>query len=201
MSNTETTTTTATAPRPSSASSELPPNPQDLPIHAIADDFDMANPYEQEAMGESIRVQGIINAVTIWQDEGKWWLLDGRNRIAAARSVGYRFKPTDFKVFVGDLAKAVAYAEAANSHRRHMSKEQKEKRAVKLIGKYPRVASRKLALMTGLSHTTITKLRKEQDGEDTSYKPLEKAWENASIAAQEQFVRMFRVDLSDLMST
>ena len=32
----------------------------------------MANPYEQEAMGESIRVQGIINAVTIWQDEGKW---------------------------------------------------------------------------------------------------------------------------------
>ena len=68
MSNVE-----STAARPAPDSNHgIPPSPENLPVHPIADDFDMANPYEQEAMGESIRVQGIINAVTIWQDEGKW---------------------------------------------------------------------------------------------------------------------------------
>jgi hypothetical protein len=54
-------------------------------------------------MSASIRDQGIIVPIVIWFWESKWWLLDGRNRVLCAKAVSYRFKPTDFKVFVGDL--------------------------------------------------------------------------------------------------
>ena len=72
-------------------------------------------------MSASIRDQGIIVPIVIWFWELKWWLLDGRNRVLCAKAVSYRFKPTDFKVFVGDLAAAAAFVEAVNGHRRHLS--------------------------------------------------------------------------------
>jgi hypothetical protein len=70
---------------------------------------------------------------------------------------------------------------------------------LKLIVKYPGMASRKLALIVGVSHSTIARLRKSQDEEDTSYKALERAWINASGDAQEQFARAFRIDLAEML--
>ena len=185
--------------RPVVPTPELPPSPENLPIHPLADEHAMADPHELAAMAGSIDKQGIIVPITIWRDEGKWWLLEGRNRVAAGKSVNYRFKPSDFKVFVGDLAAAAAYVEACNSHRRHLSKEQKEERALKLIAKYSGMGSRKLALIVGVSHSTIARLRKSQDEEDTTYKALEQAWINASGVAQEEFTRAFRVDLVEML--
>jgi ParB-like chromosome segregation protein Spo0J len=185
--------------KPPIAATELPPSPENLPVHPLADEHAMADPHEGAAMAGSIDKQGIIVPITIWREEGRWWLLDGRNRVAAGKSVNYRFKPTDFKVFVGDLAAAAAYVEACNSHRRHLSKEQKEERALKLIAKYPGMGSRKLALIVGVSHSTIARLRKSQDEEDTSYKALERAWINASGSAQEEFTRAFRIDLVEML--
>ena len=182
------------------AAPELPPSPENLPINPLALEWHRPDKPVVEAIEESIKLQGILQPITIWRDEdGKWSVIDGATRITAAKAVGHRFMPANFKVFVGDLAAAVAYVEAVNGHRRHMNKEQREERALRLIPKYPRLSSRKLALMTGLSHTTITKLRKEKDGEDTTYKPLERAWENASMPAQEQFVKAFRIDLMDML--
>jgi hypothetical protein len=77
-----------------------------------------------------------------------------------------------------------------------MTKEQKEERALKLIAKYPGLGSRKLALIVG---STIARLRKSQDEEDTTYKALERAWINASVAAQEEFARAFRIDLVEML--
>jgi ParB-like chromosome segregation protein Spo0J len=193
MSNTDINTKPAPAPE------ALPPYPQDLPVAAVADEYPMSDVHERASMAASIAKQGILVPITIWRDEGKWWLLDGRNRVAAAKSVAYRFRPGDFVVFVGDLAAAAAHVEALNSHRRHMTKEQKEERALKLIAKYPGMGSRKLALIVGVSHSTIARLRKSQDEEDTTYKALERAWINASGDAQEEFARAFRVDLIEML--
>jgi ParB-like chromosome segregation protein Spo0J len=198
MSNVES-TTTATRPTPS-ATPELPPNPQDLPNHPeLVESWPPADPHEVAAIGNSIKAQGIQFPITLWRDEsGKWWKIDGRTRTSAAKSVDYRFRPTDFKVFVGDFTAAVAYVEVCNGHRRHLSKEQKEERALKLIAKYPGMGSRKLALIVGVSHSTIARLR-TQDEEDTTYKALERAWINASGDAQEQFARAFRIDLAEML--
>jgi ParB-like chromosome segregation protein Spo0J len=172
MSNVESTA----APRPTPTPPELPPSPENLPIHPLADEWPMGDSHEQASMAASIRDQGIHQPLTIWFFEGKWWLLDGRNRIVTGKSVNYRFKPINFKVFVGDLAAAVAYVAAVNGHRRHMTPDQKEKRAQALIAKYPNLAARKLALIVGVSHTTILKLRKPKE-EDTTLKALMRAWE------------------------
>ena len=191
-----------TSPRPTPpATPEPPPNPQDLPNHPeLVESWPPADPHEVAAMGNSIKGQGIQLPITIWRDEsGKWWKIDGRTRTSAAKSVDHRFRPTDFKVFVGDFTAAVAYVEAMNGHRRHLSKEQKEERALKLIAKYPGMGSRKLALIVGVSHSTIARLRKSQDEEDTTYKALERAWINASGVAQEEFTRAFRIDLVEML--
>jgi ParB-like chromosome segregation protein Spo0J len=186
--------------KPSAPASELPPNPEGLPVTWFADSYPMGNPYELEAMAESIAKQGILVPIEIWRDEaGKWWKIDGRNRVKAAQAARYRFKSTDFKVFVGSESEAVARAEALNSHRRHLTKEQKEERVRMLIAKYPHLPSRKLALMCGVSHTTVANIRREGHEEDTTYKTLEKAWVAASVQAQEEFARTFRVDLTELL--
>ena len=172
------------------------PNIYALPIHPLADEFPMANEHELASMQSSIKDQGILVPITIYHD-GMWTLLEGRNRREAAKAIGYKFKPTDFKVFEGDLAAAAAYVEACNGHRRHMSKEQKEARALRLIAKHPNLPTRKLALIVGVSHTTIANLRKGK--EDTTLKTLLKAWAAASITAQEQFVATHRVDLAEIL--
>ena len=92
MSNIESTT-----PRPPIAAPtpEIPPNPQDLPIHPLADEWPMGDSHEQASMAASIKDQGIHQPLTIWFFEGKWWLLDGRNRVVTGKSVNYRFnQPT-----------------------------------------------------------------------------------------------------------
>jgi hypothetical protein len=137
MSNVETTTARPPAP----AAVELPPSPENLPIHPLADEHAMGDTHEQAAMSASIRDQGIIVPIVIWFWESKWWLLDGRNRVLCAKAVSYRFKSTDFKVFVGDLAAAAAFVEAVNGHRRHLSKEQKEERALSPTAPLPGCAS------------------------------------------------------------
>ena len=114
----------------------LPLDYDNLPIHPLADEWPMADAHEQASLQSSIKEQGILQQLTIYHD-GKWHLLDGRNRKEAAKAAGYKLKPTDFKVFEGDLKAAAAYVEAVNGHRRHMSKEQKEARVRRLMAKYP----------------------------------------------------------------
>jgi ParB/RepB/Spo0J family partition protein len=162
---------------------------ENLPIHPLADEWPMADDAKLASMSASIKDQGILLPIMLYRDDdGKLKILDGRNRRKAAKAAGYRFKPTDFKEFEGDLAAAAKFVDTINGHRRQMSKEQQEDRAIRLIAKYPGYSSHKLALIAGLSHTKITQLRKPKE-EDTTLKALTRAWENASITAQEQFVQ------------
>jgi ParB-like chromosome segregation protein Spo0J len=176
----------------------LPPNVENLAIHPLADEWPMADPHEQKSLEGSIKELGILQGIVLyWDDDGKLKILDGRNRYKGAEEVSHKFTPENFKVFKGDLAAAAAFVEAVNGHRRHMTQEQKEARALRLIAKNPHLSARKLALIVGLSHTTITKLRKPK--EEDGFKTLARAWENATVSAQEQFVQTFRIDLAELL--
>ena len=97
----------------------------------------------------------MLQPIILYRHEGKLYLLDGRNRRKAEIAAGYKFSVKDFLLFIGDEAAAVRYVEAVNGHRRHMTQEQKEARVLRLIAKYPRLSSRKLALIAGISHTKI----------------------------------------------
>jgi ParB-like chromosome segregation protein Spo0J len=168
-----------------------------LQPHAIANDYDMANEHEQAGMRESIRTRGIQEPVTLWLNNGHWWILDGRNRYFSAKVVGHKFKPGDFRVFQGTWEQAEEYVADHNNLRRHHSAGQKTEIARKLIAKHPGYSSRRLAQLAGVSHTLIANLRRP--AEDPGYANLVRAWQGASYEQQQMFVVAYRIDLTELM--
>lgn len=79
-----------------------------------------------------------------------------------------------------------------------MSQDQKEKLVLELIAKYPAMSSRKLAVMAGVSHNTIAKLRRPPE-DDGKLKALRRAWENAKLTDQVQFVHERELDLAEML--
>jgi hypothetical protein len=183
------------------AESDLPPNPAGLPFASFAESYPMANEFEFEAIAESISRQGILVPIEVWRSpKGEWFKIDGRNRQKAAESVGYRWRPGDFKIFVGSEAEAIARADGLNAHRRHLTKEQKAARIKELIEKNPYASSRKLALMCGVSHSTVANIRREgKEESDKTFGALERAFTNATSHALDEFARHYRIDLEELL--
>jgi ParB-like nuclease family protein len=167
-------------------------------VHPLAEDFPEADPSELAGLVESIRHEGILIPITLF-DDGGVKLLEGRHRIKAGLKTNHKWKLDDFKMFVGSAAEAEAYVYSVNSLRRHLSKDQKEKQVMKLLQRHPNMPSRKLATMVGVSHTTIIRLRKPQK-DDSKLQALLRAWENASVVDQEKFAETYRVDLREFLS-
>jgi hypothetical protein len=84
-------------------------------------------------------------------------------------------------MFIGTLAEAELYVVAINSLRRHLSKEQKEKLVLELLKRHPNTSSRKLAVLCGVSHTTILKLRKPAEARQWSNANATRVWRLRSI--------------------
>ena len=63
-----------------------------IKVHPAADLFPMMSPEELRALGEDIKMNGLKVPPETWLDEGGTeWLIDGRNRLDALASLGYRF--------------------------------------------------------------------------------------------------------------
>jgi ParB-like chromosome segregation protein Spo0J len=179
----------------------LPDLIENLAEHPLAAENPMTDSHEFEAMKDSIGKIGIQVPISLFPGRDQnLEVLDGRNRIAAAKAIGYKFKPSDFRVFVGSVEDAAVYVHAVNNARRHLSKDQKEKLVLDLIAKYPGMSSRKLAVMAGVSHNTIAKLRRPPD-DDGKLNALMRAWTNAKAEDQQQFVNELRVDLTEMLTT
>jgi ParB/Sulfiredoxin domain len=173
------------------------PDVAKLPVHTLAELFPEADPSEFAGLVASIRRDGILQPITLF-DDGGLTLLEGRHRRKAALQAGHQWRLEDFKMFVGSVAEAELYVVSINSLRRHLSKEQKEKLVLELLKRHPNTSSRKLAVLCGVSHTTILKLRKPTE-DDSKLRALLRAWENAAIADQERFVQTHSVDLAEML--
>jgi hypothetical protein len=168
-----------------------------LPVHPLAEDYPEADPSEFAGLVDSIRTQGILQPLTLF-DDGGVKLLEGRHRRSAGLKVGHRWRLEDFRMFCGNVGEAEVYVYSVNSLRRHLSKEQKEKMVLKLLAKHPQMPSRRLASLCGVSHSTILRLRKPVV-DDADFKALVRAWEKASVPDQEKFADMFKIDLREMM--
>ena len=173
------------------------PDVANLPVHKLAELFPEADPSEFAGLVASIRRDGILQPITLF-DDGGVTLLEGRHRRKAALQAGHRWHLEDFKMFIGTVEEAELYVVAINSLRRHLSKEQKEKLVLELLKRHPNTSSRKLAVLCGVSHTTILKLRKPTE-DDSKLKTLLRAWENASVVDQERFVQTYRIDICEMV--
>jgi hypothetical protein len=173
------------------------PDVAKLPVHKLAELFPEADASEFAGLVASIRRDGILQPITLF-DDGGVTLLEGRHRRKAALQAGHQWRLEDFKMFMGTLAEAELYVVSINSLRRHLSKEQKEKLVLELLKRHPNMSSRKLAVLCGVSHTTILKLRKPTE-DDSKLKALLRAWENATVVDQERFVQTHRVDICEMV--
>src|SRR5262245_5638944 len=60
-----------------------------LPIHPAADLFPLMSPEELKVLGEDIIKQmGLTSPIVWFKERGRWWLLDGRNRLDAMEAAG-----------------------------------------------------------------------------------------------------------------
>jgi hypothetical protein len=177
----------------------MPPHYDNLEAHPLAEEYPMADDHELAGLRRSIESNGIYSNNKITLYEGK--ILDGRNRYKAAKEVGHKFTAADFFEFIGTVEKAEEYVYTSNSARRNLTEEQKKAQVRKLVDKHPKWSTRKLAELCGVSHMTVARIRKpkEVEKEDT-YKPLVKAWENATFEDQERFVRENKPDLTEMLA-
>lgn len=89
-----------------------------MQYHEYANAFPMMSPFEMTDLVESIKENGLRNAIMVY--EGK--ILDGRNRFEACREAGVDPR---FETFDGTLEEAFKYVKDSNLMRRNMSDEQR----------------------------------------------------------------------------
>src|SRR5215510_8282211 len=75
--------------------------PFEYVAHEIADQFPVIEGVELEKLKASVKANGILQPVVLWNDGSGLKILDGRNRWAAAKAVGHKFTLADFTVFHG----------------------------------------------------------------------------------------------------
>lgn len=112
-------------------------------VHPAAELFPLMQGDEFDALVESIRTQGLREAVWLTADGA---LLDGRNRVRACQAAGV--KP-EFRQYDGD--DPVSFVMALNMHRRHLTLGQRAALSLKLIPMYEQEGRRAKALAASTS--------------------------------------------------
>jgi len=167
----------------------MPPtfDPATLLPYPYANQFDRIEDGEEvdaafEALKASIAKSGIKMPIKLF--EGK--VLDGLNRLKAALAIGHKFTARDFYTFIGTQEDAKACVDAANIHRRHHSKERKD---------------RLIKRMCGVSHTRINNVRKpSKTKDDKLLEKLERGWQGLDDQHRERFVEKYAADLREMLA-
>jgi hypothetical protein len=179
----------------------------DYPNHYLADDFPMFDGKKLDELAENIKELGILSPITLYDDGTGLKKLDGRNRHAAARKAGHKFKVTDFKIFTGTLEEAEAYVNSVNTKRRDNSPAVIHKYIENVIKRYPKATLREIERITGHSHNTVGKVKDKLLNPDKISPAMLKEFETFKKAFEAkwpdhlrlQFVRYFENDINALL--
>lgn len=167
--------------------------------HPLANTFPMIEGREFEELKANIKDNGILVQIVLFQGS----ILDGRNRYAAAKAVGHKFSPKDFREFEGSLQDAEDFAISANINRRHLTNLQKQEVIRKMIVKYPQASNRQIAKKCGLSaHSTVAVIREKLQNphELKKFRAFKETWEELPDDQREAFVREFMPDIREIMN-
>jgi hypothetical protein len=139
-----------------------------LPIHPAAEMFSLMSPDELRPLGEDIRRNGLRNPVAFWTDpqDGRRYMLDGRNRADAMEMVGIdvidgKDGYCHYEMVEGD---PYAYVISANIHRRHLTAEQKRELIAKLVKAVPEKSDRQIGKLAKTSKNTVKRVRDDLEG-------------------------------------
>ena len=146
-----------------------------IKIYPAADLFPMMSPDELKTLGEDIRANGLAHQVAFWTPDsdyrnwseadclqrfkrGEFYLLDGRNRVAALASLGYLDGWPDRSwppwppahdaydpITLGPYTDPYRYLLSANLHRRHLIAAQKQNLIAAELRAQPEKSNRVIA--------------------------------------------------------
>jgi hypothetical protein len=163
-----------------------------LEAHEFANEFPMIEDAATfEGLRASIAKEGLHHPIVLYEG----MILDGRNRYKAANEVGYKFKPTDFDAFNGTREQAKSLALTVNIHRRHLTDAQKQKLVKDKLKENPNLSDRAIARLCGVTHPTVSKVRKElfkppeAPKEEQEFNAFVKAWDGLSSPNRIRFVK------------
>jgi N6-adenosine-specific RNA methylase IME4/ParB-like chromosome segregation protein Spo0J len=112
---------------------------EEIPPHPAALIFPLMEGAEYAALVEDIKTNGLRDPIVRFKDDGKQWILDGRNRLRACHDAGV--KP-QFDDYVGK--DPIAYAMSKNVHRRHLNETQRAFVGAELVPLYEEQAKERM---------------------------------------------------------
>ena len=160
-----------------------------IKIYPAADLFPMMSPDELKTLGEDIRANGFAHQCVFWTPDsdyrkwseaeclqrfkrGEFYLLDGRNRVAALASLGYLdgWPDRDWPpwppahdaydpITLGPDTDPYRFILSANLHRRHLTAAQKQNLIAAELKAQPEKSNRVIAKQINVDHKTVGAVR------------------------------------------
>ena len=160
-----------------------------IKIYPAADLFPMMSPDELKTLGEDIRANGFAHQCVFWTPDsdyrkwseadclqrfkrGEFYLLDGRNRVAALASLGYLdgWPDRDWPpwppacdaydpITLGPDTDPYRFILSANLHRRHLTAAQKQDLIAAELKAQPEKSNRAIAKQINVDHKTVGAVR------------------------------------------
>ena len=160
-----------------------------IKVHPAADLFPMMSPDELKTLGEDIRANGFAHQCVFWTPDsdyrkwseaeclrrfkrGEFYLLDGRNRVAALASLGYLdgWPDRDWPpwppahdaydpITLGPDTDPYRFILSANLHRRHLTAAQKQNLIAAELKAQPEKSNRVIAKQINVDHKTVGAVR------------------------------------------
>ena len=160
-----------------------------IKIYPAADLFPMMSPDELKTLGEDIRANGFAHQCVFWTPDsdyrkwsepeclqrfkrGEFYLLDGRNRVAALASLGHLENWPDRSwppwppardvygpVFLGPDTDPRCFILSSNLHRRHLTAAPKRDRIAVMLKAQPDKSNRAIARQIKVDHKTVGDVR------------------------------------------
>jgi transposase len=129
-------------------------------FHPLAQSFRMMNENESELLCEDMKSHGQRETIKLVKEDGKDFILDGRNRYKAGR----KLKVDCQYEYVTDGTNLKEYVESLNAHRRHLSKVERDEAIIALReqGESIPTIAKKTQQSVGKVHATIKKEEKKR---------------------------------------
>lgn len=131
----------------------LEPSPELVEVQALMP-IDNA---DRERLKEDIAKDGIRDAIKVYKDGSKYYILGGYNRWRIAQELGIDTVPVEIYRLSPDERRDLVIKD--NLNRRHLTREQKQRLIAFFLKQDPALSNRAIADKTGSDHKTVSSVR------------------------------------------
>jgi ParB-like chromosome segregation protein Spo0J len=135
--------------------SALEPSPELIEVQALMP----IDPSDRERLKEDIAKDGIRDAIKVYRNGNKYYILGGYNRWRIAQEVGIKTVPVEIYYLQSEEERRDLVIKD-NLNRRHLTREQKQRLIEYFLKKEPYLSNRAIAEKSKSDDKTVAKVRK-----------------------------------------